>query len=91
MFTTKRYTLVSLINEVSSLKPSQVTSLYTLKNAVSPRVAEGQVSAKLYAIDNFLNGNLTSVINGRGKFASLGKTGRTRLLRALKNRKANSY
>jgi len=88
MFKTKAYTLASLITEVSNLKPSQVTTLVTFKSAVSPRVATTAVSAKLYTIDNFLNGKLVSIINGSGKFASYGKTGRTRLLRALKNRKA---
>ena len=80
MFTTKRYTLNSLINEVSQLETARVTSRAALVNALSP--VAGARSAKLVALNRFLGrGGLNQVLaTGRGA------TLRTRLLNALRAR-----
>jgi hypothetical protein len=88
MFTTKAYTISSLINEVSSLTPSQVSTVTKLANAISPRA--GLMSAKVHALNTYLNGQLSSVVSGSGSFKSFGKTPRTRVVNALRARKNTS-
>lgn len=85
MFTTKAYTINLLINEVSSLSASQVSSVTSLASAISPRA--GTSSAKFSALNNFLNGKLSSVVSGSNGYRSLGKTAKTRVIRALRARK----
>lgn len=84
-FSTKKYTISLLINEVSSLKTSQVSSIETLAITLSPRA--GRNSAKFFALNQYLNGNLSSIFAGKGTFKSYGKTPRARVLNALRNRK----
>jgi hypothetical protein len=85
MFTTKAYTINSLIKEVSALSTSKVTSVSALASNISPRA--GVKSAKIFALNSFLNGNLIAVINGNFSYAALGATAKTRVIRALRNRK----
>lgn len=87
-FTTKKYTINLLLNEVSSLNNSQLSSVRSLAKALSPRA--GTNSAKLNALKSYVSGSLNSVLSGSGSAQSLGKTPRTRLLKALKNRKRSS-
>lgn len=82
-FTTKKYTLNLLLTEVSSLSRSSFSNVSSLAVALSPRA--GRSSAKINALNSFLNGSLTTVLRS----SSLGKTPRGRLLRALRNRKRN--
>ena len=83
-FATKAYTIQSLINEVSSLKPSQFKSKYVLASALSPRLRT--TSAKFTFLTSYVGGDITNVLNGTGRFSTLGKTARTRILTALRNR-----
>lgn len=85
-FSTKKYTINLLISEVSSLTPSSFSSVKTLTSALSPRT--GATSAKVAALNSFLNGNLTRIVNGTGNYSSFGKTPRTRIVRALRARKS---
>lgn len=84
-FTTKKYTINLLVNEVASLSNTQVSSVQSLANSISPRA--GVSSAKFYALNRYVGGNITAVINGRGRFSSFGKTARSRILTALRARK----
>jgi hypothetical protein len=81
---TKAYTISRLISEVSALRNSQVSNTSTLASALSPRA--GSLSVKFYILDSFLNGQLAQVVQGNGRFGSLGKTPRTRVVRALRAR-----
>ena len=86
--TTKAYTLNLLINEVSSI-PATVGSLANLTSIISPRA--GSTSAKVAALENFLNGKLVNVFYGNNGYAKFGKTPRTRLVRALRARKNGKF
>ena len=83
-FTTKAYTLNSLITEVThiGLKASISDIVFTL----SPRA--GAYSQKLQVINTFLDGELNAVLIGT---TGHGATPRTRLLRALKFRKTHGF
>jgi len=81
---TKKYTLNLLISEVSSLSASQASSYSALASALSPRA--GRRSAKLRVLNNFLGGSAARIVNGTTSAVS-GRSGRTRLLRALRARK----
>lgn len=85
MFTTKAYTISRLIKEVSSLNNNQTTSVVQLANSLSPRA--GTNSAKLFALNQFLNGNLSAVIAGTRGYSRYGKTSRSRIVAVLRNRK----
>lgn len=86
VFNTKRYTIESLITEVSNLKPSQTTSVSVIAQALSPRV--GVYGAKLAFLNDYVGGNLEGVINGRAGFRTYGKSSRTRILNALRRRQS---
>ena len=80
--TTKAYTLNRLISEVSRISYSaQSPAVIT---ALSPRY--GLASVKFHVIDSFLNGKLNAILLNKDSNAS-GKSARTRLLRALRERK----
>ena len=89
LFSTKAYTIESLISEVSSLKLTQVSSVNALAQTLSPRV--GVHGAKIAFLNNYVGGNLEAVIVGKGGFSSYGKTPRTRILNALRKRQRSSF
>lgn len=84
---TKKYTLNVLITEVSSLTAKQVQSNFF--EAISPR--EGIYSRKNQVLAKFLGGKnvVTSILKGNTKaMKALGATPKSRLVKALKLRKA---
>jgi len=84
-FNTKAYTLNSLITEVAAINSK--ASIATLVTTLSPRA--GVYSVKFEVIDTYLNGYLNDVLHG---YTSVrGTNARTRLLNALKYRKANGF
>jgi hypothetical protein len=84
-FSTKAYTLNSLIAEVAAV--SVRVNVNTLVETLSP--VAGENSAKFQAIDSWLNGYLNDVLIGDTFIA--GASPRTRLLNALKYRKTHGY
>jgi len=82
----KGYTINFFVNAFTGVTNKQIvtTGVY---GAVSPRYGFNSVKAK--ALDNFLGGlgRAKAIAEGSGSYANLGKTPRTRLLRALRNRK----
>ena len=84
-FTTKAYTLNSLIAEVAAI--STRTTIDTLVETLSP--VAGFDSVKFEVINAFLEGNLYEVLEGNTFVA--GSTPRTRLLNALRFRKTHGY
>ena len=66
---------------VGSLKKLGVASV------VAPRL--GKNSIKIEALNTWLGGNLFAIESGKGRFAGLGKSSRTRLLKALALRYKN--
>ena len=84
----KGYTINFFINTLSGVTNTQINN-NGLFNVVSP--VYGVNSVKAQALDNWLGGNTASIAFGTGKFAALGKTPRTRLLKALKLRKKFGY
>lgn len=83
---TKKYTIASLIREISALRV-QVSNSRQLAMAISPRT--GIASAKFRVLNGLLNNRLNSVISGAGSYAYLGATPKARVVRALRNRKSN--
>lgn len=84
---TKKYTLNLLISEVSNLSNAQTSSYSALASALSPRA--GRRSAKLRVLNAFLGGSTARIVNGTSS-AFAGRSGRTRLLRALRARKSSN-
>lgn len=82
---TNAYTISSLVKEISGLSLSQVSNVDSLVKSISP--VAGSSSVKVAVLNSYLNGNLNAIINGKGNFSNLGKTAKTRVLTALKNRK----
>jgi hypothetical protein len=82
---TKTYTLNLLIKEVSNITGKNAKTFAGVKSALSP--IAGWNSAKLAVLDTWLNGKLDRVLLGTAGIN--GATPRTRLLRALRKRKAN--
>lgn len=79
----KGYTIQSFIDLFSTTTNSTLTKV-GVDTVVSPRF--GVYSVKFDALSTWLNDDVSGVFNGRGTYATLGKTPRTRLLNALKNR-----
>ena len=82
--TTKGYTLQYFIDLFTGTTTRQLNK-NGIYNVVSPR--DGALSVRADVLDTWLSYNTTAVVNGTGTFANFGKTSRTRLLRALRNRK----
>jgi hypothetical protein len=83
---TKAYTINRLIEEISGLSVRQVSTVENLASAISPRA--GVNSTKLAVLDTFLGGGLEAIINGSySGYNTTGSSARTRVLRALRNRK----
>jgi hypothetical protein len=89
-YSTKKYTINLLINEVSSLSSNAFTSVNTLASALSPRA--GRNSAKLFVLKGYLGrqGGLARLLSGADGRAALGRTPRGRLLNVLRARKRQS-
>ena len=83
-YSTKAYTLNSLIDEVSNINGTAGANPTALVDTLSPRA--GVRSVKLQVINEFLNGRLSDVLSGTSTTVT-GATPRTRLLRALRARK----
>lgn len=82
-FTTKKYTLVSLIGELQTVPTTKFNSLSTLARTISPR--SGVKSAKVAAINKFLGrGNSLTTIFGT---SSSTKTVKSTVVGLLRNRK----
>jgi hypothetical protein len=78
---TKAYTISLLIREVSSLSAKQASTFSSFVSSVSPRA--GASSRKVSVLNNFVGGQLQSLITGR---AGVGASARTRVLNALRAR-----
>ena len=87
-FGTKGYTLQYFIDLFTNTTSRQLNSNGVYRT-VSPRL--GSVSVRADVLDTWLSNNTTAIVNGTGNFATFGKTPRTRLLKALRNRKTNGY
>lgn len=84
-FTTKAYTLSSLIKEISSLSSRDLQNVEVLARAISPRA--GVKSAKFAALNRFLgNKGAVSTLLG-GTNSNSGSLNKRILLNALKFRK----
>lgn len=79
----KGYTIQSFINIISGTTNTALLN-NGVYNVVAPRFGANSVKAE--ALDNFLGANTLAIVNGKGKFGTLGKTARGRLLKALRNR-----
>lgn len=79
---TKAYTLSLLIREVSSLSANQTSTFSSFVSSVSPRA--GASSRKVAVLNNYVGGQLQSLISGR---SGVGASARTRVLNALRARK----
>lgn len=84
----KGYTINYFITVLKNTNTSLVNK-NGLYNTVSPRY--GYHSVKAEALDNWLNGLTAPIYRGDGRFASYGKTGRARVLKALQNRKTLGF
>lgn len=84
----KGYTISFFINTLTNTTNSTLNTQGVF-SAVSPLYGAESVKAK--ALDNYLGGNAVKIATGKGAFAKLGKTPRTRLIKALKLRKKNGY
>jgi hypothetical protein len=80
---TKKYTMALLLTEVQALP--RTNNPATIINALSPRL--GLKSAKISVLSNFLHDHLFEVLDGSDLMAR-GATARTRLINALKDRRA---
>ena len=92
----KGYTLAYFINFFSSIPTAKVVSTNTTPSkgrGCAGTLALGNPGrpavGRLAALDNFLGGpaNTDAINDGRNGFNKLGKTPRTRILAALRNRK----
>jgi hypothetical protein len=84
----KGYTINFFINTLTGATNTQIDN-YGVFNVVSPRYGAGSVKAE--ALNTLLDGSVCDIAAGAGKFAKLGKTSRTRLLKALRIRKKFGY
>jgi hypothetical protein len=82
------YTIQNFINAVTAVNNKTLMS-NGVYNVVAPRFGESSVKAE--TLDFFLNGNTNAILDGTGTFASLGKTPRARLLKALRLRQTNGF
>jgi hypothetical protein len=80
----KGYTIQSFINLFTNTTNSTLNRV-GVETVVSPRF--GVYSVKFNTLEDLLNTDVYDVVNGIGTFATLGKTPRTRILTALRNRK----
>jgi hypothetical protein len=85
-FKTNKYTINSLIREISRV-PSSVAGFQDLVGVLSPRA--GANSVKIRVLNSYLNGRLNSLVAGKSG-RNLGSTARARLLSALRSRKSGS-
>ena len=83
----KGYTINYFVNTIKGAKAAALKS--DVYEAISPR--NGFFSVKAIALDNFLGGETLAyqIAEGIGSFEGLGKTPRSRLLKALSLRKKN--
>jgi hypothetical protein len=86
---TKGYTLNYFVNLISTSRSRQLTTTQAVYSFVSPRF--GYNSTRALVLDTWLGYNTREIVNGDGRFANYGKTPRARLLKALRNRKANGF
>ena len=84
----KGYTINFFINTLSGVTNTQINNNGVF-NVVSP--VYGSSSVKATTLDTFLGGNTQEITQGLGRFSVLGKTPRTRLLKALKLRKQYGF
>lgn len=84
----KGYTINFFVNTLKGVTNTQLNNNGVF-NVVSPRL--GRFSVKANTLNNFLGGQAAYIEYGTGAFAKLGKTPRTRLLKALKLRKQFGY
>lgn len=84
----KGYTINFFINALTGVTNTAINNNGVF-NVVSPMY--GVNSVKAAALNTWLGGNAASIAFGTGKFATLGKTPRTRLIKALKLRKKFGY
>lgn len=80
----KGYTINYFINLVEGATNQQITG-NGIASIVSPRL--GNKSQAVSALNSYLSGSLSAVVNGTKGFNSFGKTPRARLLKALRTRK----
>ncbi len=83
----KGYTISFFIGVVGSTTNKELSS--SVPFAVSPQL--GPFSVKYTALNTWLSGSARDIALGNGLFVNLGKTPKTRLLRALKARKAGKF
>jgi hypothetical protein len=83
---TKGYTINYFIKLFTATRTSTLETR-GLESVVSPRL--GSDSVRFHVLNGWLDGRVTQVVNGTGKFASYGATPRARILKALKLRKQN--
>jgi len=84
----KGYTINFFVNTLKGSTNTQLNN-YGVFNVVSP--VYGANSVKASTLNTFLGGNTASIAAGVGAFSKLGKTPRTRLIKALKLRKQFGY
>lgn len=82
----KGYTLNYFINVLSNTRTVSNIAVYS---TFSPRF--GKASVKARALDAWLDNQTLEIARGHGRFAHLGKTPRSRLLKALRLRKQNGF
>jgi hypothetical protein len=85
MIGTKMYTINYFIRLFTSTTARTLASK-GVASVVAPR--KGSEAVSYQVLNSFLNGQLTKIVNGTGKFSTFGETPRARLLKALKLRKA---
>lgn len=86
-FATKGYTISYFVSLFSSTRGRTLTSASAVYTFVSPRLGAQSTRAKV--LNTWLGNQTNNIINGTGKFSSYGATPRARILKALRNRKAN--
>jgi hypothetical protein len=79
----KGYTIQSFINLFSGVSNTTLTNV-GVETVVSPRF--GDLSVRMEALDTWLEGDTHAIVAGSGVYSTFGKTARTRLVKALKNR-----
>lgn len=87
-FSTKGYTIQYFIDLFANTSNKQLVT-NGVYETISPR--DGAASVRADVLDHWLGGNTYNVVWGKNGFETLGKTPRTRILKALHNRKANGY
>ena len=82
----KGYTINYFSNTIKLASVGKVSKLGIIK-LIAPRI--GVKSVKIAALNLWLGGDLLAIEAGKGRFAGLGKTSKTRLLKALALRYKN--